>query len=127
MAALGVVWLGLAQAAQAQTVNCVEIAALPAVISEPGVYCLKRNVSLSMSDGIPIEVLASNVTIDFNGFKIGNMPAGEETLAMGVGVFERRNVVLRNGNLRGFMMSIGLLASDLARAQSATAARPTAA
>lgn len=112
LAALGVVWLGLSQAAEAQTANCVEIATLPAVISQPGVYCLKKNFSLSMSDGIAIEVLASNVTIDFNGFKIGNMPAGEETLAMGVGVFERRNVVLRNGNFRGFMMTIGLLASD---------------
>lgn len=112
LAALGAVWLGLSQAAEAQTANCVEIATLPAVISQPGVYCLKKNFSLSMSDGIAIEVLASNVTIDFNGFKIGNMPAGEETLAMGVGVFERRNVVLRNGNFRGFMMTIGLLASD---------------
>ncbi|SMH42720.1 right-handed parallel beta-helix repeat-containing protein [Mesorhizobium australicum] len=112
VAALGVVWLGLSQAAEAQTVNCVEIAALPAVISEPGVYCLKKNFSVSLADDVAIAVLASNVTIDFNGFKIGNMPAGEETLAVGVGVFERRNVVLRNGNFRGFMMTIGLLASD---------------
>lgn len=112
LAALGAVWLGLSQAAQAQTVNCEEIATLPAVISQPGVYCLKKNFAVNLTDGAAIEVMASNVTIDFNGFKIGNLPAGEETLAMGVSVFERRNVVLRNGNFRGFMMTIGLLASD---------------
>jgi hypothetical protein len=111
LAALGAVWLGLSQTAQAQSASCVEIATLPALISQPGVYCLKKNFAVGMADGIAIEIAASNVTIDFNGFKIGNLAGGEETVAIGVAAFERRNIILRNGNFRGFMMSVGLLAS----------------
>ncbi len=111
LAALGAVWLGLSQTAQAQSASCVEIATLPAVISQPGVYCLKKNFAVGMADGIAIEIAASNVTIDFNGFKIGNLAGGEDTVAIGVAAFERRNIILRNGNFRGFMMSVGLLAS----------------
>lgn len=69
---------------------------LPATLSSPGAYVLTGNLALGAGHGI--EVTASDVTIDLNGFVLTGNPAGGGhgiTVAAGV-----ENVAIRNGVLR---------------------------
>ena len=98
-----------AGSARADTTNCIEIASFPAVITVPGVHCLKKNISLNIADGPAIEVVVNNVTIEMNGFKLGNLAAGNETAAVGIAAVERQNIIVQNGVIRGFAIGIMLL------------------
>jgi hypothetical protein len=97
--------------AKAETTDCVEIASLPTIITTQGVYCLKGKLSTNITSGNAIEIQAGNVVIDFNGFKLGNMAAGDGTEAIGVYALERKNIVLRNGSIRGFYYGAQLVGS----------------
>jgi hypothetical protein len=95
--------------ARADVTDCQEIVSIPVVITQQGVHCLKQNLSAALADGAAIEVAANNVTVDLNGFKLGNLAAGPETAAVGVAAIERKNVVVRNGLVRGFAMGVMIL------------------
>ncbi len=97
--------------ARAETVNCTEIASVPLIISVQGVYCLKKNLATSLASGSMIDIRTNNVTIDFNGFKLGGQAAGVNTTAYGVSAQDRRNITLRNGSILGFARAISLLGS----------------
>ena len=112
-------WLA-AGSARADTTNCIEIASFPAVITVPGVHCLKKNISLNIADGPAIEVVVNNVTIEMNGFKLGNLAAGNETAAVGIAAVERQNIIVQNGVIRGFAIGIMLLGDPYGH-RSATA------
>jgi hypothetical protein len=94
--------------AGAETTFCTHITSLPYVISAQGSYCLDRNLSTAQTSGAAITVNADFVTIDLNGFKIGGGSAGLGTNAVGVYALNRKNVVIRNGNIRGFLYGIQL-------------------
>jgi len=105
--------LGLAAAiftgtAKAETINCTEITAIPMVITVQGVYCLKGNLATGLTVGNMIDIQANNVTIDFNGFKLGGLAGGAGTLAKGVFAQNRKNITIRNGAIRGFFYGISL-------------------
>jgi parallel beta-helix repeat protein len=100
--------LATAPPALAETVNCTNITALPATITVPGVYCLKQDLATSMTSGAAITINANSVTIDFNGYKLGGLGGGPATTASGVYADNRKNVTLRNGNIRGFFYGIFL-------------------
>jgi hypothetical protein len=57
---------------RAETLRCQEVASLPATIDAPGIYCLKRN--LSVTGPLPgigaITINANNVVLDLNGFAL---------------------------------------------------------
>ena len=94
--------------AWAETINCTAITQLPEVIDSQGVYCLKGNLSTSITTGNAIEIQANNVTIDLNGFKLGGLGAGDSTNANGVYAFQRKNITIKNGIVRGFYYGIFL-------------------
>jgi len=94
--------------ARAETINCTEITAIPMVITVQGVYCLKGNLATSLTVGNIIDIQTNNVTIDFNGFKLGGLAAGLSTTANGVFAQNRKNITLRNGSIRGFLRGIQL-------------------
>jgi hypothetical protein len=96
--------------AAAETVNCTNITLLPATITVQGVYCLKQDLATSMTSGAAITINTNNVTIDFNGFKLGGLGGGAATQANGVVVDNRQNITLRNGNIRGFRFGIAISA-----------------
>jgi hypothetical protein len=87
------------------------IAALPAAIDGQGVYCLNKDLTSNLETGYGIEVKNSNVTIDCNGFKIGNLQAGFDNLAFGVYAVNRANVTVRNCNVRGYSWGVFLTGS----------------
>ncbi len=94
--------------ALAETINCTNITSLPATLTVQGVYCLKQDLATNIASGAAITIATNNVTIDFNGFKLGGLAAGPSTTASGVYAADRKNVTLRNGNIRGFYYGIFL-------------------
>jgi hypothetical protein len=96
-----------APGARAETTECTVITSVPTTISSPGVYCLKSNFSTNLATGAAISIDANNVTLDLNGYKLGNLAAGTATLASGIDT-TRQNVTVRNGTIRGYYYGIVL-------------------
>ena len=98
--------------ASAEIIKCKAITSIPTIITTQGIYCLKGNLEGSMASGNAITINTNNVTIDFNGFKLGNLAAGAGTNAIGVRASGRKNITLRNGIIRGFKFGIALDSSN---------------
>ena len=97
---------------QAETTNCTAITSLPVVITSQGVYCFTGHLTTGISSGSAIDIQANNVTIDMNGFKLGGQAAGIGTDASGIEASDRRNITIRNGIIRGFLVAIDFDDSD---------------
>src|SRR2546425_8579548 len=82
--------------AQAETVNCTAITALPAVITVQGIYCFTGDLSTAMSSGFAIDIQTNNVVLDLNGFKLGGLAAGTGTQALGIFALNRQNLTIKN-------------------------------
>ncbi len=108
LGAIAAAGLMFSTSADAETQDCTEITTIPIVITVQGVYCLKGNLVTSATTGNMIHIQTNNVTIDFNGFKLGGSAAGTGTDARGVFADDRKNIVLRNGSIRGFYYGIWL-------------------
>ena len=93
---------------QAETTECTVISSLPYVISTQGIYCLKGNLATGMTSGNAIEINNNNVVIDLNGYKLGGQGAGKGTNAYGIYAYQKQNITLRNGTVRGFYKGIYL-------------------
>ena len=90
--------------------NCTGfIDAIPATITSQGTWCLRHHLSTAIASGAAIEVATNNVTIDCNGFKLGDLAAGKYTGATGVSADSRKNVAVRHCIIRGFHTGIELL------------------
>jgi hypothetical protein len=99
---------GHARAAESYD-NCVGfIDSLPATITTQGVWCLRKDLSTAMASGPAIRILANNVTIDCNDFKMGGLAAGDGSASVGILAQDRHNVRIRHCNLRGFFIGIDL-------------------
>jgi hypothetical protein len=107
--------LGMASA-QAETVNCTAIGAIPFTITAPGVYCLKSNKNTNITNGIAITINASNIVLDLNGFTLNGSAAGPGTEAIGIGLSHnnvlRQNITVKNGTVQGFSIGIGFVGSQ---------------
>jgi hypothetical protein len=94
--------------AQAETMNCTPITALPAVITVQGIYCFTADLATAMTSGNAIDIQTSNVVLDLNGFKLGGLGAGLGMLANGIVASDRQNITIKNGTIRGFRQAIFL-------------------
>jgi parallel beta-helix repeat protein len=94
--------------ALAETTQCTAITSLPTTISTQGIHCLTGNLATNLASGNAIEITVNNVTIDMNGFKLGNLAAGSGTEARGIFAFQKKNITIRNGIIRGFLHGIWL-------------------
>jgi hypothetical protein len=94
--------------ARAETVNCTPITALPVVITKPGVYCFTRDLTTAITVGHAIDIQAHDVVLDLNAYKLGGLPAGPATFAVGVHASDRQNITIKNGTIRGFVEGIFL-------------------
>src|SRR6056297_3256987 len=89
--------------------DCLVLNQLPVQIDRPGKYCLDQSHDMVLSGGeAAITILASDVDLDLRGHTLRN-PVYEGGLcdagyrsqpAVGISVFEARNVRLHNGALR---------------------------
>jgi hypothetical protein len=83
--------------------NCVGfITSLPVTLNAQGVWCMNADRSASLATGTAVTVGVNNVTIDCNGFKLGNLGAGPTNTASGIWANGKNNVTLRNCNIRGY-------------------------
>ena len=92
----------------AETTDCGSITSLPYIITAQGIYCLTGNLSTSMTTGNAIEIQTNNVTLDLNGYKLGGLGAGDATQATGIYAYQRKNITIKNGIVRGFFVGIML-------------------
>ena len=97
------VLLAAAAPGRAETVaTCAGyIDTLPATICTGGTWCLDHDLATSMTSGNAITIAANNVTIDCNGFKIGNLAAGAGTDTTGI-LVDRLNTTVVGCHFRGF-------------------------
>jgi parallel beta-helix repeat protein len=83
------------------------IAALPADVFAAGTWCLDHDLS-SGAAGTLVNIIADNVVLDCNGHAItGTAGAGGTTF--GLAGSDRRNIVVRNCRISGFMYGIYLV------------------
>jgi hypothetical protein len=92
--------LAAAAGARAETTACTEITSASLTISAPGLYCLKS--SLVVEDGI--RIFSDDVTVDLNDHMLEAKPS--DNPGDGVFAYNRHNVVVRNGTLRGFRFGV---------------------
>jgi len=89
--------------------NCAGfVDTLPATITTQGTWCLRHDLSTSITSGAAISINTNNVTLDCNSFKIGGLAAGMTTAAYGVYSISRLNTAIRNCTIRGFKYGIRL-------------------
>jgi hypothetical protein len=96
--------------ARAETISCTAITSVPFVITIEGVYCLTGDLITAMPSGNAIDILTNNVVLDLNGFKLGDLGAGPGTQAVGINGRNRKNITIKNGTIRGFLL--GIILSD---------------
>jgi hypothetical protein len=77
----------------------------PYVISNPGSYRLTGNLTVSSTSADAIDVNASHVTIDLNGFSITG-PGGSSTRAGINGTTSGNQVTVENGTITGFLFGL---------------------
>ena len=89
--------------------NCTGfVTSLPATLSTQGTWCLKKDLSTSITSGAAITIGNNNVILDCNDFKVGGLAAGVGTITLGIYAIERVNTTVRNCNLRGFQFGMFL-------------------
>ena len=106
VAALCAVIMLFASTARAETTQCKPITTIPTTITTQGIYCFTGNLAGNMATGSAIEITTNNVTIDMNGYKLGNLAAGPSTSANGIYALDKKNITIRNGTIRGFQIGI---------------------
>jgi hypothetical protein len=79
------------------------IVSLPATIDTPGSWCLTANLTTNIVSGNAIAIAANNVVLDCNGFRIDGYGAGDTSSAVGISATGRRNITIRNCEVRGFL------------------------
>jgi hypothetical protein len=116
------VLLGLSQSASAQKA-IRQTKTLPIVISKPGSYILKSNITVPDANTTAILVQADNVTIDLNGFSIlgpctGGPPCSPTGSGNGIDNFSsgNSNLTVLNGTISG-MGADGILINGDGRVQ----------
>lgn len=88
--------------------TCTAITYIPYTIIYEGVYCFTEHLSYSVTSGNAITINADNVTINMNGWKLDGLAAGTGTTAYGIYAYQRKNITIRNGSIRGFRRGIYL-------------------
>lgn len=85
---------------------CIAITYVPFEIIEEGVYCFTGNLETTDQDGITIS--ADNVTINLNGWTLDGLSSGNATTSNGIFAYQRKNITIRNGTIRGYLHGIFL-------------------
>jgi hypothetical protein len=100
--------LGTPRAAHAETYHTCAgfITSLPTVISTQGTWCMKQDLTTSITSGSAITINTNNVTIDCNDFKLGGLGAGVSTQTSGIFAINRLNATVRHCNIRGFYQGV---------------------
>lgn len=86
---------------------CNPISKIPVVINKSGVYCLEKNYRYRGEEN-PITINSSHVTLDFKNHKIELVPFNSANKIYGVYSLNSHHIVVKNGQIKGFMYAIYL-------------------
>jgi hypothetical protein len=90
--------------------SCYEIVAFPVNITGPGVYCLSfKYIDFPLAQGALITINADDVVLDLNGATLDGTPTKRGAFSYGVRAFNRKNVTVRNGTIKGFNYAVHLM------------------
>ncbi len=76
------------------------ITGLPYTIQNSGYYYLASNLSANVAQGITIKT--SNVTLDLGGYTIAQSGPLAKAIGIDISGANKKNIVIRNGSLRGW-------------------------
>jgi hypothetical protein len=83
--------------------NCTGfITSVPTVISTPGTWCLKQDLTTAITSGGAVTIAANNVTVDCNDFHLDGRAAGLGTAAFGIYADNQTGNTVRHCNILGF-------------------------
>lgn len=91
----------------AEAAECSPIEKIPLRIANSGTFCLVRDLVTDISDGNAIRIEADNVTIDLQGFTLAGSE-GLSTKVIGIFAESRKNIIVRNGSISGFLHGVFL-------------------
>ena len=83
---------------------CIDIPYVPFEIIEEGAYCFTGNLETTNESAITIS--ADNVTINLNGWTLDGSSSGNATSSNGIFAYQRKNITIRNGTIRGYFYGI---------------------
>lgn len=102
-----------APAVFAQVADCTEISSVPATISQPGKYCLKRDFTVNSTTIKAISIAANDVELDCDGHTIRNLAASDNGSSEGIFGYGRSSVTIRGCKVQGgFTNGISLLQTN---------------
>lgn len=87
--------------------SCTPVSSLPWVISQPGTYCLTKNL-MNRTNLNAITIDASDVLLDLGTFRIESYNKKESNRSFGIFSLNTRNVTIKNGTIVGYMYGIYL-------------------
>lgn len=83
--------------------NCTGfITSVPTVISTPGTWCLKQDVTTAITSGNAVTIAANDVTIDCNDYRLDGLAAGLGNAAFGIYSNNQARITIRHCDIRGF-------------------------
>lgn len=93
--------------------GCLAISSAPFTISNPGSYCLTKDISITT--GTAIQINSSDVTLDLGGHTLNGLSSGSSTSAAAItdAYTLRRNITVRNGTIRGFGDAVYLIGTGM--------------
>jgi len=101
VAAAGGLVLCAPGAARAETTACTVVDSLPAVLSEPGRYCLDADLAIAGSAVDAVQITASDVVLDCNEHRLLGSTAANTGVGVRIGSAAAR-VVVRHCRIEGF-------------------------
>jgi len=113
---LALVLLALASLATSPAVRAADsldgctgfITSLPATIASQGIWCLKGDLTTSISSGSAITINTNKVTIDCNHYRLDGSAAGSATTTIGIYANARARVAVRHCTIGGFYIGAKL-------------------
>jgi hypothetical protein len=79
---------------------------IPFIISGPGSYCLTGDMEKPMQMGTAVTINSDNVLLDLGGYRIDGGDTEKKGQAFGIYAISRKNIIIKNGTVRGFMNGI---------------------
>jgi hypothetical protein len=107
-----------AAAAHADTSLCSNVVAeVPTTITTPGVWCLTTDLSYT-GFGTAIVIAVDDVVLEMNDHTLACVvPPSRRACETGIWAYDRTNVTVKNGTVRGFPIAVSLNTSDFGPAR----------
>lgn len=81
---------------------------VPAMISTPGMWCLRKDLKVTGYANVAINIQASNTTLDCKGFALDGTAIDPSQAQWGIASDQQHDVTIRNCSIRGFLVGIAI-------------------